>query len=181
MKKNYLILICMFAFLTSWFSGCANNRKASKPVEVVNYVDLEKYEGKWYEIARFPHFFQRGCVGSSAEYKIIDATHISVENKCLIENDKDRQKSVFGKAEVVKGSNGAKLKVRFNKFPANLFAGDYWITMLDKNYKWVVVTDSKGKYLWVLAREPQMPDILYNRIRSELSENGFQVEFLRSY
>jgi apolipoprotein D and lipocalin family protein len=167
--------------LAALVSSCFDSRQATKPVSVVKNVDLNKYQGKWYEIARFPHFFQRGCVASTAEYKIIDATHVSVKNTCYIENLGKKQKEIFGKAEVVDGSNGAKLKVRFDKFPANLFAGDYWITMLDENYNWAVVTDSSGEYLWVLARTPKMTDATYNHIYSELIKKGFKVEFLKAH
>jgi apolipoprotein D and lipocalin family protein len=180
-KANKLALFIMFAAFVPLVSGCVCKRNASLPVTVVKEVNLDRYQGIWYEIARFPHHFQKDCVGSTAEYKIIDSQNLSVENKCRMKTYYGKEKSVLGKAHVVEGSNGAKLKVRFNKFPTNLFAGDYWITMLDKNYEWVVVTDSKGYYLWILSREQEMPDAQYKSIYQELANRGFKVEYLNKY
>jgi len=180
-KINNLVLVFIFIFLISALSGCVSERHATKPVSVVGEVDINRYQGKWYEIARFPHFFQRDCVGSAAEYKIIDAQNISVKNTCRIKTYYGKEKSIYGKAHIVEGSNGAKLRVRFSKFPANLFAGDYWITMLDKNYNWVVVTDSKGGYLWILSREQKMSEGLYDDIKHELIKRGFKTEFLNKH
>jgi apolipoprotein D and lipocalin family protein len=180
-KANKIALFIMLGLFVPLVFGCVSKRNASLPVTVVKQVNLDRYQGKWYEIARFPHHFQKDCVGSTAEYKIIDPQNISVENKCRIETYYGKEKSVFGVAHVVEGSNGAKLKVRFYKFPANLFAGDYWITMLDEDYNWVVVTDSMGAYIWVLSREQEMPYAQYKSIYQELASRGFKVGFLKKY
>lgn len=140
----------IFLFVLLSIISIACSSKNYLPLEVVSYVDINKYIGKWYEIARLPFFQQEGCSCTTAEYEIIDSSTIRVINKCLKEGEFD---SASGKAFVVDGSNNAKLKVQFF-WP---FKGDYWIIFLDeKNYKWAVVGTPSRKYLWILSREKKM-------------------------
>ena len=138
------------------------------PLEVVDKVDLERYLGKWYEIASYPAWFQRGCTASTAEYSLLDDGKIRVVNRCRKDRVDGPLKESKGKAEVVTTTN-AKLKVWFF-WP---FKGNYWIIDLDPDYQWVVVGEPKRKYLWLLSRTPQLDENLYRKILSRLPAKGY--------
>jgi len=135
--------------------------KSSDELSVVPKVDLDRYLGKWYEIATIPMRFQLGCNCVTAEYSLKENGRVKVVNSCRKDSPTGPFKSVTGQAKVVKGSNNAKLKVSFF-WP---FWGNYWIINLDdKDYQWAVVSDPSRKYLWILSRTPQMDDELYLKL-----------------
>lgn len=138
------------------------------PLQTVDRVDLSRYLGKWYEIARLPNRFQKGCVGSSAVYSLRDDGEIDVLNSC-----RDEQNNIIrqakGRAWSVDPVSNAKLKVSFF-WP---FHGDYWIIELGNEYEYVVVGTPDRKYLWVLGRTATMNDDLYAGIMQRVEQNGF--------
>lgn len=146
------------------------SRHAGPPVTVVPKVDLDRYAGKWYEIAKYPNRFQRGCVGATAEYTPAqDGKSIRVVNRCVEDGPGGRERSVRGKARVVDRDTNAKLKVTFF-WP---FSGDYWILALGPGYEYAVVGTPDRKYLWFLARTPTVDDGLYARLVEEARRQGF--------
>jgi apolipoprotein D and lipocalin family protein len=140
-------------------------------LEVVPRVELEKYLGKWYEIAHLPARFQKGCTNTTATYTLSEDGNISVLNEC-IRNGKVKQAK--GKAKVVNKNTGAKLKVTFF-WP---FYGDYWIIDLGKDYDYAVVGTPNRKYLWILSRTPQMDDKLFSQLIESVKSKGFDVNNL---
>jgi apolipoprotein D and lipocalin family protein len=140
-------------------------------LEVVPHVELEKYLGKWYEIARLPARFQEGCSDTTATYTLSKDGSISVLNEC-VRNGK--VKKAKGKAKVVDKSSGAKLKVTFFR----PFYGDYWIIKLGNDYDYAVVGTPNLKYLWILSRTPQMDDNLLSQLVEFVKSKGFNVENL---
>jgi apolipoprotein D and lipocalin family protein len=140
-------------------------------LEVVPHVELEKYLGKWYEIAHLPARFQEGCSDTTATYSLSKDGSISVLNEC-IRNGK--AKKAKGKAKVVDKSSGAKLKVTFFR----PFYGDYWIIKLGNDYDYAVVGTPNRKYLWILSRTPQMDDNLFSQLIEFVKSKGFNVENL---
>ena len=141
------------------------------PLEVVSYVDLKRYIGTWYEIARFPHRFQDGCVGSNATYTLLEDGKIGVLNQCHKGSLNGEISSVQGKAWVTDTKTNAKLKVRFF-WP---FTGDYWIIDLGENYDYAVVGHPNRQYLWILSRTPEMDEALYDRILKKLRDQFYDV------
>ena len=122
------------------------------PVKTVASVDLNRYLGKWYEIAAYPMFFQRKCIAdTTAEHSLLPDGNVAVNNRCQTENGYDQAK---GKAKVVEQSGNARLKVSFF-WPLQ---ADYWIIGLDADYQWAVVGHPERKYLWILANKPVLPD-----------------------
>ena len=111
------------------------------PLEVVAQVDLKRYLGKWFEIASYPAWFQRGCTASTAEYSLLDDGKIRVVNRCRKKSLDGPLKTSTGKAVVVDTATNAKLKVWFF-WP---FKGNYWIIDLDPDYRWAVVGEPKRK------------------------------------
>jgi apolipoprotein D and lipocalin family protein len=140
-------------------------------LEVVPHVELEKYLGKWYEIAHLPAKFQEGCNETTATYTLLKNGSISVLNQC-IKNGKMKQAK--GKAKVVDKNSSAKLKVTFF-WP---FYGDYWIIKLGDDYDYAVVGTPNRKYLWVLNRTPQMDERLYLQLIEYIRSKGFDVNKL---
>jgi len=130
----------------------------------VNQVDLNKYTGLWYEIAKIPNSFQDQCAyGTTAEYKIDEDGDIIVTNSCYDEEGKlDVAK---GLAKIVDKNTKAKLGVSFvSFFGIRPFWGDYWIIGLDEDYQWAVVGTPSRKYGWILSRTPSLPDSTMNFI-----------------
>lgn len=141
------------------------------PLEVVPQIDLQKYLGKWFEIAHLPFRFEAGCSGITATYALNADGTVSVLNEC-IKNGK--VKTAKGKAKVVDRNTGAKLKVSFFR----PFYGDYWIIKLGENYDYSVVGTPNRRYLWVLSRTPQMDDKLYAQLTAFAESKGFDVNKL---
>ncbi|MBX3007277.1 MAG: lipocalin family protein [Melioribacteraceae bacterium] len=161
-RLNYLLLMVILITV-----GCSSTNYP--PLDVVDKVDVNRYLGKWYEIARLPFKQQTGCECTSAEYQLIDSTTLKVINKCLKEGEID---DAEGKAFVVEGSNNAKLRVQFF-WP---FRGDYWVIDLDEeNYQYAVVGTPSRKYLWILSRIPKMDDKLFQKLIDNASSKGFDM------
>jgi apolipoprotein D and lipocalin family protein len=136
-------------------AGCAGV-PAGPPLQTVPAVDLTRYLGTWHEIARYPNLFQDraglDCAATTATYTARPDGQVGVWNQCLNAADGDAHQEVRGRAYVVEGSQGAKLRVTFF-WP---FFGDYWVIGLDPEYRWAVVGAPRRDYLWVLAREPEL-------------------------
>ncbi|HSF19513.1 MAG TPA: lipocalin family protein [Vicinamibacteria bacterium] len=147
-------------------------------VETVRAVDLERYSGKWYEIARLPNRFQRDCIGATAEYRQRPDGNIGVVNTCYREDGSKR--SVQGKAQPVDGSSNAKLRVRFNGFWFKLLSWlikpNYWVIDLADDYSYAVVGTPDRDYLWILSRERTMDPATYERIVERIAAQGFDVD-----
>jgi apolipoprotein D and lipocalin family protein len=144
------------------------------PLTTVPRVDLNRYLGQWYEIASYPAWFQKGCTGSTAEYRLMPGGRIRVVNRCFKNSLDGPLKTSKGKAEVVDTATNAKLKVWFF-WP---FKGDYWIIDLDEDYQWAVVGVPSRKYLWVLSRTPTMDDAVFQGIRERLVKQGYDPDRL---
>jgi apolipoprotein D and lipocalin family protein len=138
------------------------------PLQTVAKVDVARYLGRWYEIARLPNRFQKGCAGSTADYALREDGEISVINSCRNEQD-GRLDQVTGRAWIIDTSSNAQLKVTFF-WP---FRGDYWIIELGKEYEYAVVGTPNRKYLWILSRTASMDDGLYAAILQRAGQQGF--------
>lgn len=161
--KKQVSAIVMIATLF----GCGSKNTNLKTVD---YVDAERYMGKWYDIASFPQRFQKNCTCTTAEYVQIDAETIKVYNRC-IDAETGKVKDVAGKAFIADKTTNAKLKVQFF-WP---FKGDYWIIELAEDYSYAVVSEPGKDYLWILSRTPQMPEDQFQGIIKRLKEKGFDT------
>jgi apolipoprotein D and lipocalin family protein len=142
-------------------------------VRSVPTLDLARYAGKWYEIAAFPMFFQRNCLGdTTAEYSLRADGEVTVDNRCRTESGTDR---AVGRAWVPDGKDSARLKVSFF-WP---FRSDYWVIGLDEDYRWAVVGNPNRKYLWILSRSPQLPEPELARAQAAARAQGYDLGALR--
>jgi apolipoprotein D and lipocalin family protein len=161
----------LFALGTIWGVKPVEAADTRPPLEVVPSVDLARYAGRWYEIARLPNRFQRDCAdNTTATYTLRPDGKITVLNECRKADG--RQKSAKGTARLAdaKGPN-TKLKVTFF-WP---FSGNYWIIDLDPEYRWAVVGEPDRGYLWILSREPQLDTELYQQIVQRAKQQGFDT------
>ena len=147
----------------------------SQPLQTVPNVDLKRYLGKWYEIASYPQYFQKGCHCTTAEYTLSEKGYVIVENRCNKDSVNGKPSYIKGKAFVEEGSGSAKLKVQFF-WP---FKAKYWIIDLADDYSYAVVSHPNRKYLWILSRTPKMSDTVYQKIISRLKEKGFDLTKLQ--
>lgn len=146
-------------------SACAGlDRKDTLPT--VSSVDLARYAGIWYTMARLPMWFQRHCVDSKAVYTSRPDGVIGVHNECV--TDSGGVEQAEGVATVVDTSTNARLTVVFDNFFARLFGssreGNYWILALDPNYQTAMVGTPDRRFLWILSRTTQLDDGLYQRL-----------------
>ena len=153
----------------------ATVKEGLSPLETVSNINLDRYLGKWYEIASFPQWFQKGCVASSATYTLRPDGEIEVLNQCRKETLDGKLKTAKGKAWIVDRKTNAKLKVRFF-WP---FSGDYWIIDIGENYQYAVVGHPKRNYLWILSRTPQMDPAVYDGILERLRKQQYDLNRLR--
>jgi apolipoprotein D and lipocalin family protein len=141
------------------------------PMRVVPSVDLARYAGKWYEIARLPNWFQRDCaMDVTATYALRPDGRITVVNECRTSRGKEKSAKGTARPASDKGPN-TKLKVTFF-WP---FSGNYWIIELDTDYRWAVVGEPDRKYLWILSRESQMDEALFRQIVERAQRQGYDV------
>jgi len=176
-SKSGLRAFCILTITSMLLNvmGCINMQKqTSLPLPVVPYVDLTRYAGTWYEIARYPHSFQEGCVGSKATYTLRDDGKISILNECYDKSFSGKIRSAKGKAWIVDKETNAKLKVSFF-WP---FAGDYWIVDLGENYEYAVIGHPKRKYLWILSRTKEIEGEVYEAILSRLKDKQYDTSKL---
>lgn len=159
-------------------AGCSSppvNRAADAgPLQTVNEVDLDRYLGRWYEIARFPNSFEENCEGVTAEYGRRDDGLISVVNTCRKGSPDGEPKVAKGRARVVDEETNAKLEVSF----FGPFWGDYWVIGLADDYSLSLVGEPSGRYLWILSRTPQISEAVKAQAVSTLKEKGYNTEAL---
>jgi apolipoprotein D and lipocalin family protein len=169
MRNKYIATLLVGIIASTLLVMLRCNYMEKEPLYTLNtvsHVDLTRYMGVWYEIARYPNSFQKGCVGSRATYSLIDDGKVSVLNECYDGSFSGQLRSAKGKAWVVDKETNSKLKVSFFWF----FAADYWIIDIADDYSYVVIGHPKRKYLWILSRNKIMADDTYAGILRRVVE-----------
>ncbi len=165
------------AFFLCWCLLIASNTVRAQALKPIAALDVPRYMGMWYEVAKFPNWFQRKCASDTqAKYRLLDNGRIQVTNRCRKSNAEWMQAE--GEARQIGGTNSAQLQVRFA--PSWLAAlpfvwGNYWVIDLDPGYELVAVSEPGKEYLWILARQPQVPAEAYNALLRRLTEQGLDV------
>jgi apolipoprotein D and lipocalin family protein len=172
--KKIILFRSILNFFTLLLVMTITTLNAQK-LQTVPNVDLNKYAGKWYEIASYPQTFQKGCHCTTAEYTLSEKGYMIVENRCNRDSVNGKQSYIKGKAFVEKNSGNAKLKVQFF-WP---FKAKYWIIDLADDYSYAVVSHPNKKYLWILSRKSKMDDKVYQEIISRLKLKGFDLSRLQ--
>lgn len=165
MKKIRYIILAAWMLITLSAYG-------AEKLEVVSTLDVKKYVGTWFEIARYPNGFQKRCELSWVEYSLRDDGDIKVINNCKKSNGKFS--TIKGKAWIKDPEEPAKLKVQFF-WP---FSANYWIIDLGDKYEYAVVSEPKRKYLWILSRTKFLQEEVIKNIMTNLTEKGFDISQL---
>ncbi len=156
--------------------GTANAQTAG-PLVTISSLDVQRYMGTWYEIAKYPNWFQKKCVAQTrAEYKLQAGGSVQVINRCRKENGEIDE--AIGEARQIGAANSPKLQVRFAPSWLSLLPfvwGDYWVIDLDETYQLVAVSEPKREYLWVLSRSPTVSTQFYDALLGRLKSQGFEL------
>lgn len=153
--------------------ACQSSKKMSElDTSTVKTLDLNRYLGQWYEIARFDHRFERGLQGITATYSLRDDGKIEVLNQGYKNGLNGKRSSAKGKAKTT--DEPGKLKVAFFLF----FYGDYYVMELDDDYRWALIGSSSDKYLWVLSRTPQLKESTKKHILEKVEKRGYDLSKL---
>jgi len=158
MKTIITLIVSLFLI------GCSSKHP---PLDTVKQVDIQKYKGTWYEIARFEHFFEKGCKNVTATYKLKNDVDIKVINRCTMIEDNEK-KEATGVAYAIDDTN-SKLKVSFFR----PFYGDYWIIDLASDYSYAVVGSPNRELLWILSRTKTIDENIKSEILKKLPSLGF--------
>jgi len=137
-------------------------------------VDLSRYLGRWYELARYENRFETGCEAVTAEYSLRDDGKINVLNSCHQGTVDGEINTAEGSAYAVEGSNNAKLRVSFF-WP---FYGDYWVLDRADDYSWSIVGEPSGRYLWILTRSPHLSDKQAAKLIARAKALGYDTSLL---
>lgn len=144
----------------------------SQDLPTVPELNLERYQGTWYEIARLPNRFEKGLSCISATYTIREDGRVTVENRGV--KAEGTESYIKGVAWVPNTDEPAKLKVRFF-WP---FAGNYWVIFLDENYQYALVGEPKRKYLWILSKTKTLDTQTFDKLKLIAKQKGFGVDKL---
>lgn len=165
------------AGLAFGLAGCATifdrhpvgNQSVPEPAKA---VDLQRYLGRWYEIARYEQGFQKGCEGVSADYSLRSDGSIDVLNRCR--KARGKLSIARGRAKIADPKTNAKLKVSF----FGPFYGDYWILNHADDYSWAIVGEPSGRYLWLLARTATPPESIVTDLIGRTRAMGYDTSML---
>ena len=148
-------------------SVCCMAQKVNN--STITNLEPQRYLGKWYEIARYDHKFERGLNFATANYSLMDNGKIKVVNSGIKDG---KLKSSIGKAKFT--DNPGLLRVSF----FGPFYSDYRIMLLSKDYKYALVGSKSAKYLWILSRTPAVPEGTLNHILVEAANRGYDISKL---
>ena len=168
---KYLYAFPILAALMA-HSSCQANHRIMIDTSTVKQLDIPRFMGKWYEIARYEHIFEKGMTHVTAEYSLEPNGKIRVVNRG-IKNGK--QKEIVGKAKQPDPTEyPGRLKVTFFLW----FYADYYILELDDDYQYALIGSSSDKYLWILSRTPEMLPSKLNELLENIRKRGYDLSRL---
>lgn len=174
LKKSFCFAIAAIV------ASCAPHREKVAPPATAAKVDVARYIGKWHEVARLPAPFQRDNETAIAEYGLNEDGTVSVRNVAVRPDGSERD--IRGTARILNAPQNTKLDVRFDtwfgKFIPESPEGNYWILHVDSNYQEAVVGTPSRKYLWILARDPNLSEARRDRLVQIAKERGYAVDRL---
>ena len=168
---SFMIILVMTLGFSAVITG--EDRQLNSPT-TVDSLDLQRYTGLWYEIARLPNRFQKKCIkNTTASYRLLPNGKIEVVNRCLQADGKAAD--IKGIAKVVDPVSNSRLKVSFFRpLGISLFWGDYWVIGLGEDYEYAVVGTPDRKYGWILARQSRLEQAQLDKIFDLLQRQGYQ-------
>lgn len=174
------LCICSLNALANDTANAGQPQAAREPLTTIMALDVPRYMGTWYEIAKFPNWFQKKCVGNTeAEYSLMANGNVQVVNRCKLASGEIDE--AIGVARQVGEANSPQLKVRFAPAWLSFIPavwGNYWVIDLDDHYQLVAVSEPAREYLWVLARTPRVDRESYENLLGRLKRKGFAIHKL---
>lgn len=182
--KKLLTLLCSAALIAVANAGFAESgsQQTAVALKTIPALDVPRYMGTWYEIAKYPNWFQKKCTGATrADYSLLPDGQVQVANRCRLEDG--TMNEALGVARQVGAATSPKLEVRFA--PAwlsflPLVWGNYWVIDLDPDYQLVAVSEPGKEYLWVLSRTPKVDSGRYGALLDRLRQQGFDLDKLET-
>jgi apolipoprotein D and lipocalin family protein len=148
------------------------------PLEAIASLDVQRYMGTWYEVAKYPNWFQKRCIANtSATYAVQPNGMLQVLNRCQKEDGSITD--ALGEAKQVGDANSPKLKVRFAPAWLSFLPfvwGNYWVIDLDSQYQLAAVSEPSRKYLWILSRTQTVEPKAYEALLQRLKQQGFNLD-----
>lgn len=174
--RTTMLLSCLMLTLV----GCAGSSSDDKNAPATVQVDLQRYQGTWYELARLPMFFQRNCVQSQAKYALREDGRIDVTNSCREKDGKVNE--VQGIAEPQVAGKTDKLWVQFDNWFSRLLPGltkgEYWVLYHDQDYRVALVGHPNREYLWLLSRSAVITDEVREQLLDTARKQGYDTSKL---
>jgi apolipoprotein D and lipocalin family protein len=174
MNKDLLL----WTLVATLASGAALAQTDKPPLQPIASLDVARYMGTWYEIAKYPNSFQKKCVRNTrADYQTQADGGVQVLNRCITADGHTTE--ALGAARQVGPADSPKLEVRFAPAWLSFLPmvwGDYWVIDLDAQYQLAVVSEPQREYLWVLSRTPKVDVAAYQALLARLGQRGFDVK-----
>lgn len=171
--KIFLIAVLALQLSTTAF---AQNTTAGS-LQTIPSLDLQRYLGTWYEVAKYPNRFQKMCVRNTrADYQAKPDGTVQVLNRCITSNGQPTE--ALGAARQIGAVDSPKLQVRFAPAWLSFLPmvwGNYWVIDLDPQYQLVAVSEPQREFLWVLSRTPKVDSAAYQALLARLAQGGFDV------
>lgn len=179
--KRTLLRVALAASLATGVVLAQADNAATPPLQTIASLDVARYMGTWYEIAKYPNSFQKKCASNTrADYQPQPDGKVQVLNRCVMSDGQTTE--ALGAARQVGPADSPKLEVRFAPAWLSFLPmvwGDYWVIDLDPQYQLVAVSEPKREYLWVLSRTPQVDPAAYTALLSRLNQRGFDLQRLQ--
>lgn len=179
MKHLILAVLACAHWTIAMAQGSAAGAQVQSPpsLTTIASLDVPRYMGTWYEIAKYPNRFQKKCVAdTSADYELQANGSVQVTNRCRL--DSGSIDEAIGEARQIGASTSPKLEVRFAPAWLSMFGfvwGYYWVVDLDDGYQLAAVSEPKREYLWVLSRTPKVDPDTYDALMARLKAQGFDL------
>ena len=153
-----------------------------QPLTPIAALEVPRYLGSWYEIAKYPNSFQKKCVtNTQARYRLLSDGQLQVVNRCHLADGQSSE--AIGAARQQGDASSPRLKVRFAPAWLSFIPavwGDYWVIDLDPAYQLAAVAEPKREYLWILSRTPKVDSKIYQALLERLTQKGFDISKLEN-
>lgn len=173
MNKQFLL----WALVATLASSAVVAQTDKSPLQPIASLDVARYMGTWYEIAKYPNSFQNKCARNTrADYQPKPDGTVQVLNRCVMADGKTTE--ALGAARQVGPADSPKLQVRFAPAWLSFLPmvwGNYWVIDLDAQYQLVAVSEPEREYLWVLSRTPKVEPAAYQALLARLAQRGFDM------
>ncbi len=172
------LIVVLALALSGCATGPSGRPKGAAELQPMASVEIDRYAGRWYEIARYPNSFERNCQGVTADYTPLPNGRIQVVNTCRAGAPDGQARQAQATARVIAGSNNARIAVNFAPIPLPAGDGNYWILYLDEGYQHALIGEPSGRFLWLLARTPRITPQARAALEAAAAAQGYDLTML---